>query len=175
VLNTFSFSGGFSLYAARGGATSVTDVDISAHALKSARANFERNAHLPKVAGCRHESIQADAFKWLNEDSRKFDLVVLDPPSLAKRQSERPQALRAYEKLLAAGIGRVASRGILVAASCSAHVTEQEFFERARTAARSARRACEELFTTGHPLDHPASFGEAKYLKCIYFKFEGSD
>ena len=174
VLNTFSFSGGFSLYAARGGAVSVTDVDISTHALESARRNFQLNSDDPKVAGCRHETVQADAFDWLNssEENRKFGLVILDPPALAKRQSERASALRAYEKLLNGGISRVEGRGLLVAASCSAHVSEAEFFDRVRSMARSSGRSFAELFTTAEPVDHPASFPEAKYLKCICLSFE---
>ena len=65
VLNAFSFSGGFSVYAARGGAKSVTDLDISAHALESAKRNFALNKNFPGVAACRHETVQADAFEWL--------------------------------------------------------------------------------------------------------------
>jgi 23S rRNA (cytosine1962-C5)-methyltransferase len=174
VLNTFSFSGGFSLYAARGGASSVTDVDISTHALESARRNFKLNFDDPKIARCRHQTIQGDAFEWLNngEEKRKFGLVILDPPALARRQAERANALRAYEKLLDGGIKRVERRGLLVASSCSAHVTEAEFFERVRSMARSSGRSFAELFTTAEPVDHPASFPEAKYLKCICLSFE---
>ena len=93
VLNAFSFSGGFSLYAARGGAQSATDLDISAHALAAAERNFTLNKRgVPHggIAGCRHELLQADAFDWLAQNAgRNFDLVVLDPPSLAKREVER--------------------------------------------------------------------------------------
>ena len=81
------------LYAARGGANSVTDLDISAHALSSAARNFGLNAHFPGVASCPRESIQADAFEWLASDRRQFGLVILDPPSLAKRESERSRAI----------------------------------------------------------------------------------
>jgi 23S rRNA (cytosine1962-C5)-methyltransferase len=85
VLNAFSFSGGFSVYAARGGAVSVTDLDISAHALESAKRNFALNQNFPGVAACRHETVQADTFEWLPNAKENFDLIVLDPPSLAKR------------------------------------------------------------------------------------------
>src|ERR1019366_4157293 len=74
VLNAFSFSGGFSVYAARGGAKSVTDLDISAHALESAKRNFTLNLNLPGVAASRHETVQADAFAWLAAGGDKFDL-----------------------------------------------------------------------------------------------------
>src|SRR6185437_8661863 len=76
VLNAFSFSGGFSLYAARGGASSVTDLDISAHALASAERNFALNQSDPAVARCRHERVQGDAFDWLAaNEKRMFDLI----------------------------------------------------------------------------------------------------
>jgi len=171
VLNAFSFSGGFSLYAARGGARSVADLDISAHALESARRNFALNQDSPPVAHCRHELIQADAFEWLERNpSRRFDLIVLDPPSLAKRETDRAGAIQAYARLAANGIRALRPAGILVAASCSAHVSSAEFFDAVRGAARKSGRAMTELETTGHPPDHPATFKEAEYLKCIYLK-----
>jgi len=172
VLNAFSFSGGFSLYAARGGARSVTDLDLSAHALEAARRNFKLNEDFPQVIHCRHELIQADAFAWLGKSLlRKFDLVILDPPSLAKRESERAGAIRAYRKLAQSAIEHLRSGGILVAASCSAHVSAEEFFGAVREAARKSGRQFAELQTTGHPLDHPATFPEAQYLKCVYLRF----
>jgi 23S rRNA (cytosine1962-C5)-methyltransferase len=119
VLNAFSFSGGFSLYAARGGAQSVIDLDISAHALKSARRNFELNQSHAAIADCRYEQVQADAFEWLAQTANpKFDVVILDPPSLARRESERAGAIRAYGKLAASGIEHLSRGGILVACSC---------------------------------------------------------
>lgn len=170
VLNAFSFSGGFSVYAARGGARSVTDLDLSAHALASARRNFALNQLLPAVAACRHETVQADAFRWLETATAQFDLIVLDPPSLAKREAERANAIRAYESLNALGIRRLAGDGILVAGSCSAHVSAPEFFEAVRRAARKSGRPHAELKTVEHPPDHPAGFKEAAYLKVIYLR-----
>jgi 23S rRNA (cytosine1962-C5)-methyltransferase len=171
VLNAFSFSGGFSLYAARGGAKSVTDLDISAHALESAKRNFALNRADANIASCRHETIQTDAFAWLEQNAaRKFDLVILDPPSLAKREAERAGAIQAYGKLAANGIKALRRDGILVAASCSAHVSAAEFFEVVRQAARNSGRSFVEIETTGHPPDHPAAFAEADYLKCIFLK-----
>lgn len=173
VLNAFSFSGGFSLYAARGGARSATDLDISAHALESARNNFDLNKSEQAIARCRHETIQADAFKWLAENSnRKFDLIILDPPSLAKRESERAGAIQAYGKLASNGITHLRPGGILVAASCSAHVSQDEFFKILRDTARRSARPFREIETTAHAADHPATFAEARYLKCIYLRFE---
>ncbi len=173
VLNAFSFSGGFSLYAARGGAKSVTDLDISAHALAGARRNFALNQGIAAVARCRHETEQGDAFAWLEQAGRsRFDLVVIDPPSLAKREAERAGAVQAYGRLATAGVRLSRRGGILVAASCSAHVSADEFFDRVRRAARESGRRFVELETTGHPADHAATFPEARYLKCIYLRLE---
>jgi 23S rRNA (cytosine1962-C5)-methyltransferase len=171
VLNAFSFSGGFSLYAARGGARSVTDLDISAHALASAKKNFALNQADPAIARCRHEAIQADAFEWLGANDEKwFDLIVLDPPSLAKREMERAGALRAYARLAARAIRHLRPGGILVAASCSAHVGAVEFFGVVSAAAANSRRKFEVIKSTRHAPDHPATFAEAEYLKCIYLR-----
>ncbi len=167
VLNAFSFSGGFSLYAARGGARSVTDLDISAHALESSRKNFALN---PSVTKCPHEFVKADAFEWLKEGP-PFDLVILDPPSLAKKESERDGAIQAYGRLASCGIHRLRPDGILVAASCSAHVSASEFFDIIRNAAQESGRKFQELHITSHPPDHPATFPEANYLKCIHLGF----
>jgi len=168
VLNAFSFSGGFSVYAARGGAKSVTDLDISAHALESARRNFALNKFFPAVAACRHETVQADAFEWIASGPDKFDLIVLDPPSLAKRAAEREGAIHAYERLNVLGIQKLAAGGILVAGSCSAHVSAADFFDAVRRAALRSGRKFKELKTLLHPPDHPAGFKEAEYLKVIY-------
>ncbi len=171
VLNAFSFSGGFSLYAARGGARSVTDLDLSVHALTSAKRNFQLNQSDPAVARCLHETVQADTFEWLEENSaRKFDLVISDPPSLARREPERPGAIRAYGRLAALGIQALNRGGILLAASCSAHVTAEEFFEIVRQTAVKSGRKFSELQTTRHAPDHPARFKEAEYLKAIYLE-----
>ena len=169
VLNAFSFSGGFSLYAARGGAKSVTDLDISAHAIESAQRNFALNQAIPQIAQCRHETLQGDVFAWLQRNTtQRFDLIILDPPSLAKREAERTGAIRAYGSLAAGGIKLLRDGGVLVAASCSAHVSAPEFFGAVRQAVQRSARSFTEIKTTGHPPDHPATFGEAAYLKCIY-------
>ncbi len=173
VLNAFSFSGGFSLFAAKGGARSVTDLDISAHALKAAERNFSLNQDNPVVAKCDYRSVQEDAFKWIEEGSpASFDLVIVDPPSLAKRESEREGAIKAYAKLNKNAIRLLRKGGILVAASCSAHVTSDEFYGAVRTAARQSGRQFEEMENREHAPDHRATFPEAEYLKCVYLKFE---
>ncbi|MFM8878755.1 MAG: class I SAM-dependent methyltransferase [Verrucomicrobiota bacterium] len=172
VLNAFSFSGGFSLHAARGGARSVTDLDISPHALEAARRNFALNATDPRIAAVRHESVQSDAFAWLERSTDLFDIVICDPPSLAKRETERAGAIEAYHRLAVHSIARVRPGGLLLAASCSAHVTPEEFYAAVTEAAhRSGRRFVEEGYT-GHAPDHPATFDEARYLKAAYLRFE---
>ncbi|WP_353564980.1 class I SAM-dependent rRNA methyltransferase [Haloferula sargassicola] len=163
VLNVFSFSGGFSVYAARGGASSVTDLDISAHALESAGRNFELN---PEVS-VKREAVQADAFAWMAETTGRWDLIVTDPPSLAKREREKAGALKAYRKLNADAIRHLRPGGVLVAASCSAHVRAAEFLALMREEARRSGRPWRELWTSGHAADHPPGFAEAEYLKAI--------
>lgn len=171
VLNAFSFSGGFSLYAARGQARMVADLDISPVALESAKRNFALNQGNPLIARCPHETIQADAFDWLADTGgRKFDLIVLDPPSLAKREAERVRAIEAYARLAATGLVRLRAKGILVSASCSAHVTREEFFQVVRQTVQRSGRQHRELEITTHPPDHPATYPEAHYLKCVYFE-----
>jgi 23S rRNA (cytosine1962-C5)-methyltransferase len=172
VLNLFSFTGGFSLYAADGGAASVCSVDISEHALQGARRNFALNTSRPPVARCQHETIQADVFDWLRSaPTRRFGLIVLDPPSLAKKESERTEAMNAYARLIAGVLPQLDKNGILVAASCSAHVSAEEFFTLALEAAQKSGRRFAELKRTRHAADHPVTFAEAEYLKCIYLRF----
>lgn len=171
VLNGFSFSGGFSLYAARGGARRVTDLDISPRALAAARRNFALNQHLPGVAAARHEIVQADTFDWLSEDTEtRYDLVILDPPSLAKREAERAGAVAAYATLARLGARRVRPGGWLLAASCSAQVPAEVFFEAVHQGISRAGRRAEVRRNTFHPPDHPASFPEAHYLKATYLR-----
>jgi 23S rRNA (cytosine1962-C5)-methyltransferase len=173
VLNAFSFTGGFSIYAARGGAGAVTSLDLSRHALEGAARNFALNAADRSISGCQHALVKADAFAWLARNSqRKFDLIVLDPPSLAKREAERAGAIRAYARLARSAVFHLRPGGILVACSCSAHVTAEEFFGSVRGAVQGARRKFSELQTSGPAPDHPAKFKEANYLKAIYLKVD---
>lgn len=176
VLNAFSFSGAFSVYAARGGARCVVDLDISRHALASAQRNFALNAALPGVRDARHERVQADVFEWLSSGAgrRSFDLVILDPPSMARRQSERAGALAAYSTLARLGAARVRPGGVLLAASCSAQVGAEDFFAAVRGAVPGGAAAWEEFRTAHHPPDHPAGFPEAHYLKAIYLRRRSS-
>lgn len=168
VLNVCSYTGGFSLYAARGGAKSVTSLDLSAPALAAAREVFALNPELARVP---HGTICADAFDGMRElaaQGRRFGLVVLDPPSFARRQADVPQALSAYMRLVSLGLDVLRPGGILVAASCSARVSSEEFYTVVADAAARARRTLVEIERTAHAADHPVGFDEGAYLKCLF-------
>jgi 23S rRNA (cytosine1962-C5)-methyltransferase len=171
VLNVFSYTGGFSVYAARGGATDVVSVDISRPAIEATARNLAHNQHHPMVRRARHEGIARDAFKAiaaLRDAGRRFDVVIIDPPSFAKRASEVDGALRAYARLTQLGLGVLADGGLAVLASCSSRVTADQFFANAIDAARRAGRSLHEVERTGHAPDHPTAFDEAAYLKCLF-------
>lgn len=167
VLNVFSFSGGFSLYAARGGARSVTDLDISAHALESAKRNFSLNADDPTISSAEHLTVQADAFRWMDEADGAYDLIIVDPPALAKRLAEKEGALRAYRRVNSRAFSLLRPGGILVAASCTAQVSAEEFYHLVEEEAQNSGRPYRELWRSGHAPDHPAGFPEARYLKAL--------
>lgn len=171
VLNVFAYTGGFSLYAARGGATEILSLDVSAPALAAAERNFALNRDLPAVRAARHRTLAADAFAALGElrgRGERFDLVVVDPPALAKQADEIPAALAAYERLAASALGVTAPGGVLVMASCSSRVTADDFFAAVHRAANRAGRPLRELERTGHAVDHPVRFPEGAYLKCLF-------
>ena len=175
VLNAFSYSGGFSLYAARGAAASVTDLDISPYALDSARRNFALNAHHPIISQVPHHSHQADAFDWLENATQpsgpRFGLIITDPPSLAKRESERAGGIQAYQRLASSALRLLTPDGTLLAASCSAHVLPTEFFAAIERAAHQTLGPhWQTLWTAGHAADHPATYREGEYLKAIAIK-----
>ena len=171
TLNVFAYSGGFSLYAARGGAPAVISLDLSAPALAAARRNFDLNRDLPSVAAVRTEYLVEDAFAGLarlGQAGRRFDLVVVDPPSFAKQRSEIPAALRSYERLAGLALDVLRPGGTLVMASCSSRVGADDFFAAVRRCAGHAGRTLHEFDHTSHPIDHPVSFAEGAYLKCMY-------
>jgi 23S rRNA (cytosine1962-C5)-methyltransferase len=165
VLNAFAYSGGFSVAAAMGGAARTVSVDLAGPALEAARRNFALNALA--VAG--HDFVQADAFEYLAAGGPDFDLVVLDPPSMASSAAAKPQALAAYRRLNELALGRLASGGLLVTASCSSHVSEDELVEAVAAAARHAGRTLRILERRGAGPDHPVhpAFPEGRYLKLL--------
>jgi 23S rRNA (cytosine1962-C5)-methyltransferase len=175
TLNVFAYTGGFSLYAARGGARAVLSLDISAPALAAAQRNFALNHHLPLVAAAHADFLVEDAFIGLAQlarAGRRFDLVIVDPPAFAKQQGEIPAALSAYERLAGLALGVLRPGGTLVMASCSSRVSALDFFSAVRRGAARARRPWREFAHTGHPIDHPIGFAEGAYLKCLYAKVD---
>lgn len=168
VLDVFSYNGGFSVYAAAGGAKSVTSLDISEPALQSASDNMALNADNPNIVNCQHKTIAADAFKGLeqlSERGQKFDMVIVDPPSFAKSQNQVNRALNAYSRLAELSIPLVTKGSIFITASCSSRVSADDFF---RTIIQASRRPLQEIERTGHAIDHPIGFPEGAYLKCLF-------
>lgn len=168
VLNLFGYTGGFSVYAAAGGATSTTTVDSAAGAIASARQNFERNG-LSTVAA---EFAVADVFAFLTEarkKGRRWDLVISDPPSFAPSRRALPDALRAYRRLHRLCAGVVRPGGIFCAASCSSHVDEGAFAESVVAGCADAGGHFHEREQHGAGEDHPVLpvFPEGRYLKFI--------
>jgi 23S rRNA (cytosine1962-C5)-methyltransferase len=171
VLNVFSYTGGFSLYAARGGAYSVTNLDISEPALKAAKRNFELNKDDVLISECKHTTLCMDAFEALNQmasQKKRFSMVIVDPPSFARKQADVENAVAAYQKLTRLALNVLEEGGMLVVASCSARVTPDVFFDAVKRAAGKAGRPLKVIQKTGHAPDHPAIFPEGEYLKCLF-------
>ncbi|TAK14086.1 MAG: class I SAM-dependent rRNA methyltransferase [Anaerolineae bacterium] len=171
VLNLFAYTGGFSVYAARGGARHVTSIDISAPALQAAARNFAHNQAHPAVAAAAHETCAEDAFialERLAAEKRLFDLVIIDPPMFAHAQDQVTAALAAYRRLTRLGLAILRPGGILVQASCSSRVPAEDFFTAIHHAASEAHRSLVEIERTAHPLDHPITYKEGAYLKCLF-------
>lgn len=171
VLNVFAYNGGFSLYAARGGAKQVASLDISRPALMAAERNFALNNDIPKVVAAEHQLLVGDAFSLLAQmgnAGRRFDLVIIDPPAFAKQQSEVERALAAYAQLTRLGLGVLQAGGTLVLASCSSRVSTADFVATTTGAAADRGRPLRILAQTAHALDHPIGFPEGAYLKCLF-------
>jgi 23S rRNA (cytosine1962-C5)-methyltransferase len=166
VLNVFSFSGGFSLYAARGGAASVCSVDADKHAIAACARHFELNQAHPNVRRCKHEGIVGDAFEVMQtmaREKRRFGLVIVDPPSFAKSAAEHDRALHSYARLASLADSLLKPGGTLVFASCSSRVSADDLFP-----VVLSHTHVRELARTAHAADHPARFPESSYLKCLY-------
>ena len=169
VLDVFSYAGGFSVHALANGAKEVTSVDISKQALEMAR----KNALLNNYSG-NHVSIAGDAFEVMEsliEKKKVYDLVVIDPPSFAKRQSEIELAKKKYKQLAELGEKLTAKKGLLVLASCSSRITSQSFFDLNEHIIKLQSRTFKTILKTKHDIDHPVAFIEGAYLKCGYYKF----
>lgn len=171
VLNVFAYTGGFSLYAARGGAKEVVSLDISQPALANAMRNFKLNRANEAGAAAAHELLVGDAFltmKQLVANGRRFEMVIIDPPAFAKRKEEVERAVAAYGRLVRLGLKLLRPGGVLVMASCSSRVSADQFFELVYKTALGVERPLQEIERTGHALDHPIAFPEGTYLKCLF-------
>lgn len=163
VLNCFSYSGGFSISAARGGALSTVSIDSSEPALKTAQKNFELNG----MKEPEHRLLRTDVFQYLRQSQETFDLVVLDPPAFCQSKSQVEKSTRAYKDINLFAIKRLTPGGILFTASCSSHISQDLFQKILFAAAKDAGRGLQILTKTGQPADHPLSiyFPEGEYLK----------
>jgi len=174
VLNVFSYTGAFSVYAVAGGAQSVLEIDVNAQAQAASLKNWELNFGSDENQKGRLSQIKGDAFEQLatlKREGRQFDLVILDPPAFASRKQNKQNALQAYLRLAKTGAQCTREGGLLVAASCSAQVRADEFYRAVDLGIRATGRPYQKLLKTGHPLDHPVTFKEGAYLKAIYCQF----
>lgn len=170
VLNMFSYTGGFSVYALQGGAQLVHSVDASRSAVELSRINALLN--FPEEE--RHEAFVADAFEYMHGRTGDYDLVVLDPPAFAKHQEALPQALKAYKRLNARAMEMIRPGGILFTFSCSQAVARDRFREAVFSAAAISRRQVRILHQLTQPADHPVSIyhPEGEYLKGLVLYVE---
>lgn len=170
VLNMFCYTGGFSVYAMRGGAEMVHSVDSSAKAVDLVRANIELNF----PGDGRHEAFAEDAFRFIEEMDGKYDLVILDPPAFAKHRDALKQALRGYTRLNARAMEKMPKGSILFTFSCSQAVNKDQFRTAIFTAAAQARRNVRILHQLHQPADHPINIyhPEGEYLKGLVLYVE---
>ncbi|BDG07247.1 class I SAM-dependent rRNA methyltransferase [Anaeromyxobacter paludicola] len=171
ALNCFSYTGGFSVAAALGGAGHVVSVDVDKDAIALARDNFRANGLDPAD----HAFAAEDAFELLaryKREGRRFDLVVCDPPAFAKNQRAVDAALAGYASLNRAALQVLAPGGLLVTASCSARVSSEQFFDAVKEAAFKARIDLQLIEERRQPADHPVSpqFREGRYLKLFVYR-----
>ncbi len=169
MLDVFSYAGGFSVHALANGAKEVTSLDISKQALDVARENGKLNDY----SGV-HKTISGDAFvemENLIKQKKTFDVVVIDPPSFAKQQSEIELAKKKYKQLAELGVQLTSKKGLLVLASCSSRVTAQSFFDLNQSVLNAQGRLYDTVLKTKHDVDHPVTFPEGAYLKCGYYRF----
>lgn len=163
VLNTFCYTGGFSVYALHAGATLVHSVDASAKAIELTRRNMEANG----FDQTQHEAFAADTFDFLKDKNEAYDLVILDPPAFAKHKDSKHQAMKGYQRLNAEAMRAIAPGGILFTFSCSQVVDRQLFYDTIVSAAIQSEREIKVLEHLGQPADHPVSIyhREGEYLK----------
>lgn len=170
VLNMFCYTGGFSVYAMRGGAELVHSVDSSAKAVDLTNANIALNFPDDK----RHEAYAEDAFKYLDTMENRYDLIVLDPPAFAKHRDALRQALKGYSRLNAKAFEKIKSGGLLFTFSCSQVVSKEHFRTAVFTAAAQSKRRVRILHQLHQPVDHPIDIyhPEGEYLKGLVLYVE---
>lgn len=170
VLNMFCYTGGFSVYAMRGGARLVHSVDSSAKAIEIT----DKNIALNFPGDERHTSFAEDAFKFLAANDHAYDLVVLDPPAFAKHRDAVRNALRGYQKLNARGISQIKPGGILFTFSCSQVISKEQFRLAVFSAAAETGRKVRILHQLTQPADHPVNIyhPEGEYLKGLVLYVE---
>jgi 23S rRNA (cytosine1962-C5)-methyltransferase len=165
VLNCFSYTGGFSVYALKNGATRVDSLDCSATALDEAKKNFSLNS-LPLDE---HLFIEKDAFDFLRKDPLEYDLVILDPPAFIKRKNDLSQGVKGYREINAQVLSKMPKGSILLTCSCSYYMDEALFRTTLFQAGQNAGRDLQIIKETFHALDHPISLfhPEGRYLKSL--------
>ena len=170
VLNMFCYTGGFSVYALRGGAVLVHSVDSSAKAIALANENVSLNFPEDK----RHQAFAEDAFKFMENIDYKYDLIVLDPPAFAKHKSALRNALQGYRKLNAIVFKKIKPGGIIFTFSCSQIVSKNDFRLAVFSAAAQSGRTVRILHQLSQPTDHPINIyhPEGEYLKGLVLYVE---
>jgi len=163
VLNTFCYSGGFSVYALANGASHVESIDSSKKAIELT----DKNVALNGLSTEKHTSVQGDVMDWMKQNDAKYDVVVLDPPAFAKHMSAKHRAVQAYKRLNRNAMEQIGKNGILFTFSCS-QVVDRELFRHTVTAAAiESGREVVVLHQLTQPADHPVSLfhPEGEYLK----------
>ncbi|MEM7161101.1 MAG: class I SAM-dependent rRNA methyltransferase [Bacteroidota bacterium] len=170
VLNTFCYTGGFSLYALQGGASKVISLDSSQSALELVEENIEWNHFQSK----KHETVKADAVEYLKQLPEDIDIIVLDPPAFAKHMSARHQAIQGYKRINSHAIRQIKSGGIIFTFSCSQVIDKKLFRDTVLAAAINANRKVRILHQLHQPADHPINIyhPEGEYLKGLVLEVE---
>ena len=170
VLNLFSYTGGFSIYAGLGQAKKVASLDISKGAILQAEENWALNG-LPKAV---HTGLCVDVFEYLNGENETWDHIIVDPPSMSHSESQKETAITKYTELFAAAAKRVGREGWLSLSSCSSHISFDDFFSIISESLSLARRRGIVLRVSGQGTDHPFphSCHELRYLKFVHLALD---
>lgn len=170
VLNTFCYTGGFSVYALNAGAALVHSVDASERAIDLTRKNLELNGFSSNI----HQCYAVDTFDFLKDKQGVYDVIVLDPPAFAKHRDARHQAVRGYQRLNAEAMRVIKPGGVIFTFSCSQVVDRQLFYDTVVSAAIQAGRQIKVLHHLSQPADHPVSIfhPEGEYLKGLVLYVE---